>query len=410
MGKAMLRGQAQAEERKAKGMEFVSGKVISESCEMIKTVKTFSREDWHVGLQRLAVEGASAARLTLKQGVAQVGEDAVHQAIYCFSLWCGLVWMDKDFSAGEMTAFLLLVQRVSNQTKDFKKQVNNLLNQSDTLSEYFEFLDQTPSMFPGSHSGPVEGHVEVKDVKFTYPGRPEQQVLNGVSFELLPGQATALVGASGSGKTTAVGLVMRYFDPSEGQILVDGIPLREWNLTHLHRHMAVVAQEPLLFETTIRQNLLYGIPEARVDESPDRFEDDMIQAARNACAHDFIMKFPAKYDTHVGDRGSQMSGGQKQRIAVARAMLMKPRILILDEATSALDAESEGVVQAAIDNLCDQSSSSVLMIAHRLSTVKACNEIVCLRAICDRAGITPGVVAAARILLPAGGATGHYYG
>merc|ERR1719199_2400100 len=143
--------------------------------------------------------------------------------------------------------------------------------------------------------------------------------------------------------------------------------------------MAIVAQEPLLFETTIQQNLLYGIPEARVDESPDVFEADMIEAAKNACAHDFIMKFPAKYGTHVGDRGSQMSGGQKQRIAVARAMLMKPRILILDEATSALDAESEGIVQAAIDNLCAQTHSSVLMIAHRLSTVKTCDEIVCLR-------------------------------
>merc|ERR1712139_197195 len=126
-------------------------------------------------------------------------------------------------------------------------------------------------------------------------------------------------------------------------------------------------------------NLLYGIPEARIDDSSDAFEADMLEAARNACAHDFIMKFPAKYDTHVGDRGSQMSGGQKQRIAVARAMLMKPRILILDEATSALDAESEGIVQAAIDNLIAQSQSSVLMIAHRLSTVKTCDQIVCLR-------------------------------
>jgi len=129
--KSMLKGEAQAEERKAKGMEFVSSKVVAESCQMIKTVKTFSREDWHVDLQRFAVEGATAARLTPKQSVAQVGEDAMHQAIYCFSLWCGLVWMNRDFSSGEMTAFLLLVSRVSNQAKEFKTQVNHLLVQGN---------------------------------------------------------------------------------------------------------------------------------------------------------------------------------------------------------------------------------------------------------------------------------------
>lgn len=143
--------------------------------------------------------------------------------------------------------------------------------------------------------------------------------------------------------------------------------------------MAVVAQEPLLFETTIRQNLLYGIASAQVTESSEHHEPAMIEAATNACAHEFIMKLPAKYDTHVGDRGSQISGGQKQRLAVARAMLMKPKILILDEATSALDAESEAVVQESLDRMVSTGSSTVLMIAHRLSTVRGADEMVCLR-------------------------------
>lgn len=155
--------------------------------------------------------------------------------------------------------------------------------------------------------------------------------------------------------------------------------MKDWDLTHLHRHMALVAQEPVLFNTSVRQNLLYGLPQCRIDSDPKDFEDQVIEAAKAACAHDFIMGFPGGYDTNVGDRGGQVSGGQKQRLSVARAILLKPRILVLDEATSALDAESESIVQEALDRLVASSGSSVMVIAHRLSTVRNADEIICLR-------------------------------
>ncbi|CAJ1400620.1 unnamed protein product [Effrenium voratum] len=306
------------------------------------------------------------------------GKDVFARGI---SLWLGLVWVNVDSSAAEMTSFLLLVSKLGHQVNSFKAQVEDIFNISDNLAEHFEFLDQQPKVFPGTYDGPVEGHVVFEDVTFAYPTRPEQKVLHGLSMELQPGKTTALVGASGSGKSTSVKqLIFRYYDPYEGAILIDGVPLKDWDLTHLHRHMALVAQEPVLFNTSVRQNLLYGLPQCRIDSDPKDFEEKMIAAAKAACAHEFIQSFPGGYDTNVGDRGGQVSGGQKQRLSVARAILMQPRILVLDEATSALDAESESIVQEALDCLVANSGSSVMdVIAHRLSTVRQADEIICLR-------------------------------
>eukprot|EP00439_Symbiodinium_sp_Y106_P072976 s725_g13.t1 len=376
---AYLRKQAVGSQRRERGLENVANRVVGEACEMIKVVKTFSREDWHTSLQRLSLEEASGMKLTVTQGVAQVAADTLQQAIYCFSLWVGLVWVNVDSSAAEMTSFLLLVSKLGHQVNSFKAQVEDLFNRSDNLAEHFEFLDQQPKIFPGTYDGPVSGEVKFEDVSFAYPTRPEQKVLHELSMELQPGKTTALVGASGSGKSTTVQLIFRYYDPLAGAILIDGVPMKDWDLTHLHRHMALVAQEPVLFNTSVRQNLLYGLPQCRIDSDPKDFEDQVIEAAKAACAHDFIMGFPGGYDTNVGDRGGQVSGGQKQRLSVARAILLKPRILVLDEATSALDAESESIVQEALDRLVASSGSSVMVIAHRLSTVRNADEIICLR-------------------------------
>lgn len=376
---AYLRKQAKGSLRRERGLEGVANRVVAEACEMIKVVKTFSREDWHTSLQRLSLEEAASMKLTMTQGAAQVAADTLQQAIYCISLWLGLVWVNVDSSAAEMTSFLLLVSKLGHQVNSFKSQVEDMFNASDNLAEHFEFLDQQPKVFPGTYNGPVQGRVVFEEVSFAYPTRPEQKVLHGLSIELQPGKTTALVGASGSGKSTSVQLIFRYYDPLEGTILIDGVPLKDWDLTHLHRHMALVAQEPVLFNTSVRQNLLYGLPQCRIDSDPKDFEEQMIAAAKAACAHDFILGFPGGYDTNVGDRGGQVSGGQKQRLSVARAILMQPRILVLDEATSALDAESEAIVQEALDRLVASSGSSVMVIAHRLSTVRQADEIICLR-------------------------------
>eukprot|EP00930_Biecheleria_cincta_P020784 TRINITY_DN15556_c2_g1_i2.p1 TRINITY_DN15556_c2_g1~~TRINITY_DN15556_c2_g1_i2.p1 ORF type:complete len:637 (-),score=140.43 TRINITY_DN15556_c2_g1_i2:157-2067(-) len=376
---AYLRRQAKGSERRERGMENVANRVVAEASEMIKVVKTFSREDWHLALQKLSLEEAATMKLTAAQGLAQIGADTMQQGIYCVSLWLGLIWVNVDSSAAEMTAFLLLVNKLGVQVKAFKLQIEDLFNKSDNLAEHFEFLDQQPKIFPGTHAGPVVGRVEFQGVSFAYPSRPEQKVLHELSMELHPGKTTALVGASGSGKSTSVQLIFRYYDPLDGRILIDDVPLADWDLAHLHRSMALVAQEPVLFNTSVRQNLLYGLSDCRIDSDPKDFEEQIVEAAKAACAHDFIMKFPGGYDTNVGDKGGQISGGQKQRLSIARAILMRPRILVLDEATSALDSESEGIVQEALDRLVASSGSSVMVIAHRLSTVRKADEIICMR-------------------------------
>ena len=193
----------------------------------------------------------------------------------------------------------------------------------------------------------VEGKVEFRDVTFTYPSRPDVVVLENFSVEANVGKTLALVGPSGCGKSTSVQLIQRFYDVNEGVVLLDGNDLRDLNLQWLRRNIGVVSQEPVLFATTISENIRYGREGVTQGE---------IQAAAKAAnAHDFIMSLPDKYETLVGERGAQMSGGQKQRIAIARALVRNPKILLLDEATSALDAESEGIVQKALDKVCQSA-------------------------------------------------------
>jgi ATP-binding cassette subfamily B protein len=193
-------------------------------------------------------------------------------------------------------------------------------------------------------------------------------VLDEVSFEIRPGERVALVGPSGGGKSTVASLIPRFYDPQEGRILLDDHDVRELEPDWLRHQIGVVAQEPILFSTSIRENILYGAPHPNV--SPD----DVVAAARTANAHTFIEGFPEGYDTLVGERGVQLSGGQKQRVAIARAVLRNPRILILDEATSALDSESEHLVKEALERLME--GRTTLVIAHRLSTVVGADRVM----------------------------------
>jgi len=217
----------------------------------------------------------------------------------------------------------------------------------------------------------VTGRVEMRGVDFAYPSRPDVPILRGFSLSVPAGKTIALVGSSGSGKSTVVSLIERFYDPTAGQILLDGHDLKSLKLRWLRQQMGLVAQEPTLFATSIKENLLLG------RESESATQAEMEEAARVANAHSFIIKLPDGYDTQVGDRGLQLSGGQKQRIAIARAMLKNPAILLLDEATSALDSESEKLVQEALDRF--MIGRTTLVIAHRLSTIRKADLVAVLQ-------------------------------
>jgi ATP-binding cassette subfamily B protein len=234
----------------------------------------------------------------------------------------------------------------------------------------FEVIDRVPSIPSEGGLAPskVQGLVELSHVDFSYPARRDVAVLRDLELRLEPGQVVAVVGPSGAGKSTIAALLGRLYDPDRGTVKLDDRDLRDLDPSWLRRQIGVVAQEPLLFSTTIAENIRYGKPSAT--------DEEVIAAARAANAHDFVDRFPEKYATKVGERGVQLSGGQKQRIAIARAVLKDPKLLVLDEATSALDAESEHLVQEALDRLLE--GRTTLVIAHRLSTVKNADRVLVL--------------------------------
>jgi ATP-binding cassette subfamily B protein len=234
----------------------------------------------------------------------------------------------------------------------------------------FELLDRVPAIPPQGGLTPTlaAGRMHLHAVGFAYPTRPEAQVLKDLELSLAPGEVVAVVGPSGAGKSTIAALILRFYDPQAGQVRFDDLDVRTLDPRWLRRQIGSVAQEPVLFSTTIAENIRYGRPEASTDE--------VEAAARTANAHGFVTALPLGYDTAVGERGVQLSGGQKQRVAIARAVLKDPRVLVLDEATSALDAESEHLVKEALERL--MRGRTTLVIAHRLSTVMSADRVVVL--------------------------------
>ncbi|KAI0429203.1 ABC transporter [Xylaria sp. FL1042] len=232
-----------------------------------------------------------------------------------------------------------------------------------------------PTVEDGEKLDKVEGSLRLQNVKHIYPSRPEVVVMKDVTLDIPAGKTTALVGASGSGKSTIVGLVERFYDPVGGQVLLDGHDISNLNLRWLRQQISLVSQEPTLFATTIFHNIRYGLFGTKYEnESFEKQKELVIEAAKKANAHDFISALPEGYETNVGERGFLLSGGQKQRIAIARAVVSDPKILLLDEATSALDTKSEGVVQAALEAAAE--GRTTITIAHRLSTIKDAHNIV----------------------------------
>nr|UOU03319.1 ATP-binding cassette subfamily B1-1 [Brachionus rubens] len=229
--------------------------------------------------------------------------------------------------------------------------------------EVFKIIDRKPvidtSADDGEKPNEVTGSIEFEDIYFNYPARPDIKILQGLDLKINQGSTVALVGSSGCGKSTCIQLIQRFYDPLQGAVKIDGRDVKNLNVRWLRSKIGVVNQEPILFGTTIKENIKFG--------KDDATDEEIILAAKNANAHDFIMTLPDKYDTLVGDRGGQLSGGQKQRIAIARALIRNPKILLLDEATSALDNESESIVQAALDKA--RLGRTTIIVAHRLSTI-----------------------------------------
>ena len=257
-------------------------------------------------------------------------------------------------------------------------EVDNTFQQAIAAGErIFELLDRESDISEAPNAvvlGDIAGEVAFEGVHFRYGEADNkgdgdsQNVLHNISFSIAPGEVVALVGPSGAGKTSIANLLCRFYDPERGRVLVDGNDLRDVKVKSLRQHVAVVLQDTFLFNTTVRDNIRYGNPEAS--------EKDMISAAKAAYAHEFIQELPQGYDTEIGERGVKLSGGQKQRLALARAILADPRILILDEATSSVDAEAEFLIQQALDEV--MKGRTALIIAHRLSTIRDADKIIAL--------------------------------
>mmetsp|Transcript_17775 Transcript_17775/g.41405 ORF Transcript_17775/g.41405 Transcript_17775/m.41405 type:complete len:681 (+) Transcript_17775:101-2143(+) len=285
----------------------------------------------------------------------------------------GLV-LRGEMAQGDLISFVLYTINMAGSLGVLGSVLPAFASAIGATMKIFEIIDRTPKMTEGSnHPEKCFGIIAFDDVTFAYPTRSDVDVLKGVSWTASTSGVTALVGQSGSGKSSCISLIQRLYDVTSGVVKIDGYDIRELKYLFLRRNIAIVSQEPILFSVSVEENILFGVSEDR--HSKD-VQERMLEAAKLANCHAFIDDFPDKYATLVGEKGTQLSGGQKQRVAIARAVIMQPTILLLDEATSALDAESEGIVQDALNKLLEMKGRTFVVVAHRLSTVKNSDLII----------------------------------
>ncbi|PWA86223.1 ABC transporter family protein [Artemisia annua] len=353
-----------------------SSKLAAEAVSNLRTVTAFSSQSRI--LKMLAETQKAPTRESIKQawyaGFGLGFSQSLMTCTWALDFWYGgkLIGDGQLGSKALFQTFLILVS-TGRVIADAGTMTNDLAKGSDAVQSVFAVLDRYTLIEPEDPEGKkpetITGHVEIRDVDFAYPARPDVMIFKGFSINIEAGKSTALVGQSGSGKSTIIGLIERFYDPLKGMVKVDGRDIRSYHLRTLRKYIALVSQEPALFAGTIRENIIYGASE-------DVSESEIIEAAKAANAHDFIAVLKDGYDTWCGDRGVQLSGGQKQRVAIARAVLKNPAVLLLDEATSALDSQSEKVVQDALERMMVGRTSVV--VAHRLSTIQSCDTIAVL--------------------------------
>jgi len=360
--------------KKAQAYVAESNTIVEETLQGIQNVKAFTNEAFESGRYRDKTE--EVARAGIKGGKYQAAVSFI--VLGFFVSMAAVIWRGAtmiaggQMEAGQLFSFVIYSGFIGGNIAGMAGVYTRLQKTIGASENLLLILDEKKEEIdPGyeaAHSHILHGHIAFDGVGFRYPSRDEMVVLREVSFTVEPGQQIALVGPSGAGKSTIASLLLRFYDPTDGRILFDGRDSAEFPVTALRAQMAVVMQDVFLFGGTIRENIAYGRPGAG--------EEEVIDAAVQANAWDFIQSFPDKLNTVVGERGVQLSGGQRQRIAIARAVLKNPRILILDEATSSLDSESERLVQEALEKLMKGRTS--LVIAHRLSTVRKADMIIVL--------------------------------
>ncbi len=346
--------------------------ILQESLMGIRIIQAFTMEDHEQ--ERFARENEQSFAAGMKSANLMAWVRPVSELLLVGGMLVVVWYGSREVVAGRLTpgelvGFLGYIGMVSQPVSSLIRAFATWQQALGAADRIFELLDEDAAVKEPARPRPlgkVQGRVTFENVSFAYvPGQP---VLRNINLEVEPGEIVALVGPSGAGKTSLVNLLPRFYDPTEGTVRLDGIDLRELSLRELRQNIGLVPQETILFGVSVRENILYG--------RPDATDEDVIEAARIANAHDFIVALPDGYDTLLGERGATLSGGQRQRIAIARAVLRSPRLLILDEATSALDAESELLVQEALSRL--MAGRTTFVIAHRLSTIRNAHRILVL--------------------------------
>lgn len=365
--------------RRVRGLSRISqdrvadvGAYVGEALQNIKTVQAFNHQ--HQDQQNFA-RFAEAAFTVAVHRISQRAWLTTVVIILVLGAIAGMLWVGGHdvingvISGGELAAFLFYAVMVAVAVGAISEVMGELQRAAGATERLMELLSSTNHI--AAPAQPVrlaqaKGAIAIRDLQFSYPSRPGEAAIQSFNLDVQAGSSVALVGASGAGKSTLFDLLLRFYDPQLGTILLDGVAIHDMVPEELRSHIAIVPQHPVLFMGNVRENIRYGRPSAS--------DEEVLAAARAAYAHDFIERLPEGYDTELGEAGKRLSGGQRQRIAIARALLKDPVVLLLDEATSALDAESEFIVQQALEDL--MASRTTLVIAHRLATVVNVDRIV----------------------------------
>ncbi|TMW90930.1 hypothetical protein EJD97_015040 [Solanum chilense] len=354
-----------------------AGNVVEQTIGAIRTVSAFTGEKLAIDKydSKLKIACASTVQQGLVSGIGLGMVLLIVFSTYGLAVWYGSkLIIERGYNGGDVINVIMAIMTGGMSLGQTTPSLNAFAAGQAAAYKMFETINRKPLIDTSDTSGVVleniKGEIELKDVYFKYPARPDVQIFSGFSLVVPSGKTVALVGQSGSGKSTVISLLERFYDPEAGEVLIDGVNLKKFQLKWLRQQMGLVSQEPILFATTIKENISYGKENAT--------EDEIKTAIELANAAKFLDKLPQGLDTMVGEHGTQLSGGQKQRLAIARAILKNPRILLLDEATSALDAESERIVQEALEKV--MANRTTVVVAHRLTTIRNADLIAVVNA------------------------------